>query len=57
MTFTASKHLWQAPSSVEFFRAWREKPQYRIVNFDFKDFWMYARADDADEFTKLMLVP
>lgn len=53
--FTASRHLWEATSSVEFFRAWREKPQYCIIDLSFKEFWMYARPDDLDEFTRLML--
>ncbi|KAM3562628.1 hypothetical protein ARSEF4850_002689 [Beauveria asiatica] len=57
LRFTASRHLWEAPSSVEFFRSWREKPQYCIKDFEFKDFWSYARADDMDEFTKIMLMP
>ncbi|TQV95748.1 hypothetical protein V2A60_000926 [Cordyceps javanica] len=57
LRFTASRHLWEAPSSVDFFRAWRDKPQYFIRDFDFKDFWSYARADDMDEFTKTMLMP
>ncbi|KAM0254772.1 hypothetical protein ACHAQJ_006429 [Trichoderma viride] len=54
-SFTASRHLWEATSSVEFFRAWREKPQYCVTDLSFKEFWMYARPDDMDEFTKLML--
>lgn len=53
--FTASKHLWDAASSVEFYRAWREKPQYWIENLGFKDFWMYGRAADLDDFTRLIL--
>ncbi|EGX90584.1 C6 zinc finger domain protein [Cordyceps militaris CM01] len=57
LRFTASRHLWEAPSSVDFFRAWRDKPQYFIRDFDFKDFWSYARADDMDEFTKTMIMP
>lgn len=55
LAFTASKHLWEAPTSVEFFRAWRERPQWAIQNNSFKDFWQYARSEDCDEFTKLML--
>ncbi|PNY27172.1 Uncharacterized protein TCAP_02899 [Tolypocladium capitatum] len=54
-TFTASRHLWEANSSVEFYRAWREKPQYFIENLAFKDLWMYGRPTDLDEFTRLML--
>lgn len=57
MGFTASKHLWEAKSSVEFYRAWREKPQYFIDCFDFKDFWAYGRVEDLDDFTRLMLTP
>jgi hypothetical protein len=40
---------------VDFFRAWREKPQYCVTDMSFKEFWMYARPDDMDEFTRLML--
>ncbi len=55
LPYTASRPLWEAKSSVEFFRAWREQPQWSISNFDFRDFWMYARAEDLDEFTRMML--
>ncbi|KJZ76532.1 hypothetical protein HIM_03868 [Hirsutella minnesotensis 3608] len=55
-TFTASKHLWDATSSVEFYRSWRDKPQYWIENMSFTDFWMYGRPADLDEFTRLMLI-
>lgn len=54
-SFTASRHLWDAATSVEFYRAWYEKPQYCVTNMEFKDFWMYGRAEDADDFTRLML--
>lgn len=54
-TFTASRHLWDAPTSVDFFKAWREQPQWCIQNGIFKEFWQYAKAEDCDEFTKLML--
>lgn len=56
-TFTASKSLWEATSSVDFYRAWRDKPQYLVKNFNFKDFWQHGRIDDMDEFTRLMLTP
>lgn len=55
LPYTASRHLWNAASSVEFFRAWREQPQWTIQNFDFKEFWQYARAEDLDDFTRMML--
>ncbi|PHH62446.1 hypothetical protein CDD82_2003 [Ophiocordyceps australis] len=53
--FTASRHLWDAKSSVEFYRAWREKPHYLIENLSFNEFWVYGRPADIDEFTRLML--
>ncbi|RDA89778.1 hypothetical protein CP533_4689 [Ophiocordyceps camponoti-saundersi (nom. inval.)] len=55
--FTASKHLWEAGSSVDFYKAWREKPHYWVENLGFGDLWMYARPTDLDEFTRLMLTP
>ncbi|PHH70259.1 hypothetical protein CDD80_6132 [Ophiocordyceps camponoti-rufipedis] len=55
--FTASRHLWEAASSVDFYRAWREKPAYWVENSAFRDVWMYARPADLDEFTKVMLTP
>lgn len=55
LCFTASSHLWEAKTSVEFYRAWREQPQWCIQDSSFKEFWQYARAEDMDEFTKLML--
>lgn len=54
-TYTASRSLWEAQSSVEFYRAWRERPQFCISAMDFKEFWMYARPEDMDEFTKILL--
>lgn len=53
--FTASRHLWEAATSVDFFRAWREQPQWAITNGVFRELWQYARAEDMDEFTRLML--
>lgn len=54
-SWTASQRLWGAATSVDFFRAWRESPQWRIENWEFEEFWMYARAEDLDEFTRVML--
>lgn len=53
--FTASKYLWEADSSMAFFRAWQTKPQFPVRDNDFKGIWMHAQPDDIDEFTKLML--
>ncbi|KAF4122517.1 Fungal Zn(2)-Cys(6) binuclear cluster domain, partial [Geosmithia morbida] len=54
-SWTASQHLWTAGTSVDFYHSWRTKPRWWITDWDFDDFWMYARAEDADEFTKLLL--
>ncbi|KAF4340233.1 C6 zinc finger domain protein [Fusarium beomiforme] len=53
--FTASRYLWEADSSMAFFRAWQTKPQYPVRNLDFKGVWLHAQPEDVDEFTKLML--
>ncbi|KAM0244073.1 hypothetical protein ACHAP5_006643 [Fusarium lateritium] len=53
--FTASRYLWEADSSLAFFRAWQTKPQYPVRNLDFKGVWLHAQPEDVDEFTKLML--
>ncbi|KAM5356143.1 hypothetical protein ACJ41O_002789 [Fusarium nematophilum] len=53
--FTASRYLWDANSSVAFFRAWQTRPQYCVLNMDFKDVWLHARPEDIDDFTSLML--
>lgn len=53
--FTASRHLWEAQTSVEFYRAWREKPRFLIQNMQYREFWQYATPDDLDEFTRVML--
>jgi hypothetical protein len=53
--FTASKYLWEADSSMAFFRAWQTKPQYPVRDLDFKGIWLHAQPEDVDEFTKLML--
>ncbi|KAI5466718.1 hypothetical protein BGZ63DRAFT_5801 [Mariannaea sp. PMI_226] len=53
--FTASRHLWEATSSVNFYQAWHLKPQFCVPDMDFKEVWLHARPDDIDEFTKMML--
>ncbi|KAF7545898.1 hypothetical protein G7Z17_g8818 [Cylindrodendrum hubeiense] len=55
ISFTVSRHLWEAPSSVAFFQSWHHKPQYCVSEMDFKEVWMHARPDDVDDFAKLML--
>ncbi|KAF4978028.1 hypothetical protein FZEAL_5535 [Fusarium zealandicum] len=53
--FTASRYLWEADSTVAFFRAWQTRPQYCVSNMCFGDVWNHAQPEDIDEFTKLMM--
>jgi hypothetical protein len=53
--WTLSSHLWNAPSSFEFFQAWREKPLWIISAFEFDDFVKNGCGDDLDEFAKALL--
>ena len=55
LEFTASKHLWEAPTSVDFFRAWKTKPRWTVQHLNFCEFWQYARPADTDDFTKVLL--
>jgi hypothetical protein len=53
--FTASKHLWEASTSGAFYRAWSERRQFAINRFSFSELWQFGRADDLDDFTRLLL--
>ncbi|KAI9172097.1 Transcription factor gsfR2 [Paramyrothecium foliicola] len=53
--FTASRPLWEATSSLQFYRSWRGRRQFPIKSFGFAEFWQYGRPDDLDEFTKMLL--
>ncbi|KFA74580.1 hypothetical protein S40288_08147 [Stachybotrys chartarum IBT 40288] len=53
--FTASRYVWEAPTAVEFYRAWREKPLYCVREFNFKEIWQYAHPEDMDDFTRMMM--
>ncbi|KAI1329123.1 hypothetical protein F5Y16DRAFT_366771 [Xylariaceae sp. FL0255] len=48
--WTLSSHLWNANSSFEFFRAWKEKPQWIIQSFKFDEFMKTGTGDDLDDF-------
>uniref|UniRef100_A0A8H7K3W7 Zn(2)-C6 fungal-type domain-containing protein n=1 Tax=Bionectria ochroleuca TaxID=29856 RepID=A0A8H7K3W7_BIOOC len=53
--WTISRHLWEAESSAEFVRAWKEKPQFIITNYSFEGFLEYGRGDDVDDFSRILL--
>jgi hypothetical protein len=46
--------LWEAPSSFDFFQTWKE---YQVIgNFEFEGFLKTGSADDADDFSKVLMV-
>jgi len=53
--WTLSRHLWEADSSFEFARRWREEPHFVIKNYAFQKFLEYGRADDVDDFSRILL--
>ncbi|KAK3330453.1 hypothetical protein B0H66DRAFT_468993 [Apodospora peruviana] len=54
--WTLSRHLWEADSSYDFYRAWEEKKPHFVINsYSFDEFLKYGRPDDVDEFAKIML--
>ncbi|KAI0600888.1 hypothetical protein F4775DRAFT_582465 [Biscogniauxia sp. FL1348] len=53
--WTLSSHLWDASSSFDFFRAWKEKPMWVISAFKFEDFLKSGVGDDIDEFSLYFL--
>lgn len=53
--WTLSRHLWEADSSFDFYRMWKEKPHYIINNFTLDNFLKYGRGDEVDEFAEILL--
>lgn len=53
--WTLSRHLWDADSSSEFDRMWKEKPRFIITNYAFDDFLRYGSGEDVDDFAALLL--
>ncbi|RDW56818.1 hypothetical protein BP5796_12885 [Coleophoma crateriformis] len=52
--WTLSRPLWEAPSSFDFFRAWKAYPV--IENFDLESVLKTGRPDDIDDFSKVIIV-
>jgi hypothetical protein len=52
--WTMSRPLWEALSSFDFFRRW--KTYHIIRNFEFENFLKTGRADDVDDFSKVLMV-
>ena len=53
--WTLSRHLWEADSSSDFARIWKEKPRFIIKNYAFERFLQHGRGEDVDEFGKIIL--
>ncbi|KAH7024799.1 uncharacterized protein B0I36DRAFT_332050 [Microdochium trichocladiopsis] len=53
--WTLSRHLWDAPGSFEFCKAWNEKPFFYISGFGFREFLECGRPDDVDSFARILL--
>jgi len=53
--WTLSRHLWEADSSFEFARMWKEKPHFIIANYSFEHFIQCGRGEDVDDFAEILL--
>lgn len=53
--WTLARSLWEATSSFEFYRRWKESPHFVIANYSFDTFLKHGRGDDVDEFAEVML--
>lgn len=53
--WTLSRHLWEADSSFEFARMWKEKPHFIITNYSFEHFLEFGRGEDVDQFAEILL--
>ncbi|KAK0715354.1 hypothetical protein B0H67DRAFT_665448 [Lasiosphaeris hirsuta] len=53
--WTLGRSLWEADSSFEFYRRWRETPHFVIANYSFDTFLKHGRGDDIDDFAEIML--
>lgn len=53
--WTLSRALWNANSSFEFRRAWKENPQFIISNYAFENFLKHGRGEDVDDFAEILM--
>lgn len=53
--WTLSRALWEASSSFEFNRLWKETPQFVISNYSFDTFLKHGRGEDVDEFAEILM--
>lgn len=53
--WTLSRALWEASSSYEFRRLWKETPQFIISNYSFDTFLKHGRGEDVDDFAEILM--
>ncbi|TRX95523.1 hypothetical protein FHL15_003481 [Xylaria flabelliformis] len=53
--WTLGRSLWDACSSAEFQRAWKDSPHFIIANFAFENFLENGKGEDVDEFAEILL--
>lgn len=53
---TLCAQLWNAENAFDFAMAWNNKRHFLVKELDFTEFMRDARPDDADEFTKMMMI-
>ncbi|KAG8164221.1 hypothetical protein KVR01_006139 [Diaporthe batatas] len=53
--WTLSRPLWEASSSFEFSRLWKETPHFIISNYSFDSFLKHGRGEDVDDFAEILM--
>ncbi|KAI1422543.1 hypothetical protein F5Y12DRAFT_609193 [Xylaria sp. FL1777] len=53
--WTIGRSLWEADSSTEFRRAWKESSHFVIANFMLEDFVENGKGEDVDDFAEIFL--
>jgi hypothetical protein len=53
--WTMARPLWEAKNALEFGRRWKTSSQFVVANHALDGFVHHGRAEDVDEFCKIML--
>jgi len=53
--WTLSRSLWEAQSSSEFQRIWKENTHHVVDNFAFDHFFANLKVDEVDDFAEMFL--
>ncbi|KAI1741736.1 hypothetical protein F4680DRAFT_414885 [Xylaria scruposa] len=53
--WTLGRSLWDASSSAEFRRVWKDSSHFVITNFAFENFLKNGKGEDVDEFAEILL--